>query len=401
MNSSMNISNMSINQIPGQVTGNNQQANMNKGEFLNMLQMVMTKNNSSQTMTQQSYSSTDSNFMELLLGSDLNNFDAIANSDVVNNKDIFNGINKEEKQFSENDVQNIVGMLEALQIVNPDITKLEMPTDNLVYNNGMTEKGNNLSKLINLDNYQNSSNSISEKLNTLEYGSVVNLEVPIKENQQLQPLSASAEKLISEIEGHRDKFKNKLDNQVELLIKNKPLMENQNKIITISDESTEIKSQVLSQVKDKIVFMAGEGAESNNTVKQVTMELHPHNLGKVNIKMTYENDKITVEIKALNEETQRIISSNAGELTDILKKTTETVVNVEVKPFNSEQKSTNYNPNNDQNYQQNYNQDNNQSNENAKQGNSYQHKDGNNKNNEKDDTFSQLINLRNSKLNNM
>lgn len=400
MNSSMNISNMSINQIPSQVTGNNQQANMNKGEFLNMLQILMTKNNGSQTMTQQSYSSTDSNFMELLLGSDLNNFDAIASSNVVNSEDIFNGINREEKQLSENDVQNFVGMLETLQIVNPNITKLEMPTDNLVYNNGMTEKGSNISNLINLGNYQNSSNSIPKNLNTLEDGTVVNLEVPINENQQTQSLSASAEKLISEIEGHRDKFKNKLDNQAELLIKNKPLTENQNKIITISDESTEIKSQVLSQVKDKIVFMAGEGAESNNTVKQVTMELHPHDLGKVNIKMTYENDKITVEIKALNEETQKILSSNAGELTDILKKTTEAVVNVEVKPFNSE-KPTNYSPNNDQNYQQDYNQDNNQSNENAKQGNSYHHKDGNNKSNEKDDTFSQLINLRNLKLSHM
>jgi len=47
---------------------------------------------------------------------------------------------------------------------------------------------------------------------------------------------------------------------------------------------------VLAQVEDKIVMMAKDGTQ------QVTMELFPENLGKVNIKMSIEAEKMIVEI---------------------------------------------------------------------------------------------------------
>ena len=102
--------------------------------------------------------------------------------------------------------------------------------------------------------------------------------------------------------------------------------------ITISDGSTEIKSQILSQVKDKIIIMTGNNHDSNG-IKTITMQLKPQDLGKVDIKMSYDNDNLTVEIKALNEETQKVLSSNINELRELLSKTSEADVKIIVKPY--------------------------------------------------------------------
>lgn len=167
----------------------------------------------------------------------------------------------------------------------------------------------------------------------------------------------------------------------------------ENKIITISDGSTEIKSQVLSQVKDKIIFMT-ENAHEPNGIKTITMELRPQALGKVDIKMSYENNKLTIEIKALNEETQKILSSNTNELRELLSKTSEADVKIIVKPYemknhnvlnyqNSEQSNVlNFYQNNEQNHQ-------------GRQRNKYYY--DNNIKTKEEDVFSELIDLNYSK----
>nr|WP_312577374.1 flagellar hook-length control protein FliK [Sedimentibacter sp.] len=99
------------------------------------------------------------------------------------------------------------------------------------------------------------------------------------------------------------------------ILENKtPIFNENNKIIEISDESTKIKDAVLSQVEDKIIFMAKE----KEGTQQVTMELNPKNLGKVNVKMSVEPEKITVEIMALDQKTSSILVSNTQELTKAL-----------------------------------------------------------------------------------
>ena len=103
----------------------------------------------------------------------------------------------------------------------------------------------------------------------------------------------------------------------------------ENKIIAVTDESTELKAEILSQVSDKIIITAEK--DMLGDTKTISMQLQPQNLGKVDIKLTYENDKLTVEIKALNKETQKILSSNTDELKEMLSKTSS--VKIVVKPF--------------------------------------------------------------------
>lgn len=205
--------------------------------------------------------------------------------------------------------------------------------------------------------------------------------------------SVSAEKLIAEIENHRNSFKNEMNMQAEVLTGPRTQSQENNTIINISDESSQIKSQVLSQVKDKIVFMADEGVEYGTSTKQVEMELHPVSLGKVDIKMTFENNKLTVEIKAQNEETQKLISSNADELANILGKTSETV-NIVVKSNDYKYEHQLYSYNSAEQKNEELNQDNGGQ---GRQRNSYYREDKENA--DDDGVFSQLINIRTIKLN--
>lgn len=205
--------------------------------------------------------------------------------------------------------------------------------------------------------------------------------------------SVSAEKLIAEIENHRNSFKNEMNMQAEVLTGPRTQSQENNTIINISDESSQIKSQVLSQVKDKIVFMADEGVEHGTSTKQVEMELHPVSLGKVDIKMTFENNKLTVEIKAQNEETQKLISSNADELANILGKTSETV-NIVVKSNDYKYEHQLYSYNSAEQKNEELNQDNGGQ---GRQRNSYYREDKENA--DDDGVFSQLINIRTIKLN--
>jgi flagellar hook-length control protein FliK len=151
------------------------------------------------------------------------------------------------------------------------------------------------------------------------------IDVPMTEG--IKEISTYAENLIIQIENNRNKFRDEIDLNAGLAQKNK-IMFSENKTIQVSDESSYIKSSAISQIKDKIELMVSEGT---NGTKEVTMELRPENLGKVNIKMFYEGSKLTVEIKALDEETSKLLMSNSQELAKLLNKTADSNVNVVVK----------------------------------------------------------------------
>ena len=132
-----------------------------------------------------------------------------------------------------------------------------------------------------------------------------------------------------------------------------------------------------------------------NGVKTITMELRPQNLGKVDIKMIYENDKLTVEIKALNEETQKILSSNTAELRNLLNKTSEVDVKITVKPYEELKYEPMHNNRGDeQNYYQNNEQ--NHKNQQGRQRNKYYFE--NDAKQSESDVFSELIDLNYSKI---
>lgn len=199
--------------------------------------------------------------------------------------------------------------------------------------------------------------------------SKVSHDVPLTEG--IKEISTYAEKLITQIENSRNKLKDEIDLNAGIAQKSK-LMFSENKIIQVNDESSYIKSSAISQIKDKIELMV---KESTNGTKEVTMELKPESLGKVNIKMFYEGNKLTVEIKALDEETSKLLMSNSQELAKLLNKTVDSNVNVVIKHESA--------------YGQNpldYNQDQGQN----QQKNNY-HYSGNNQDDNDDDMFSQIM----------
>jgi len=156
-----------------------------------------------------------------------------------------------------------------------------------------------------------------------------------------------------------------------------------NKIIEVSDESSEIKKAVLLQVEDKINFMAS-GKEG---MQEVTMELYPKSLGKVNVKMLIENGKINIEIMALDTKTSNILMSSVNELTKSLQHNNNySTVNIVV----ADSESNQFNQSN-LNYSQNHNQ--------REQSQTNKKFYDNNDDLDESDIISELINLRNIKLN--
>lgn len=199
----------------------------------------------------------------------------------------------------------------------------------------------------------------------------INPDVP--QTEIIKEISTYAEKLITHIENSRSKLKNEIDLNANLAEKNK-LMFSDNKVIQVSDESSYIKSSAISQIKDKIELMVNE---RTNGTKEVTMELQPEKLGKVNIKMFFEGNKLTVEIKALNEETSKLLMSNSQELAKVLNKAVDSNVNVIVK---HDETAYGQNP---LDYDQNQNKN--------QQKNNYTYS-GNDHDDDDDDIFSQIMN---------
>lgn len=393
MNVNMNLNNMMMNQVQNNnLIVNKQPSVMDNNTFLNLLTMMADNNVTNAPITTDS-TDTNNSFMQLLAGSDgMNNYLDLLNtnniSQVNTNIEDFMAESDENEQSEVDKLIEGVYMQQAyLNFITPDIAGVQVGQDNsteLVNGSFETYK-----PLLNYNKLPSLNQDLPQNKLNVNNGEV-KIEKPV--------LSPQAEKLISDIESKRDKLIKDINSNIEMLLGNKTINSDQNKIIQLSDESTQIKSQVLNQVSDKIVVMTEEILDEGNAVKQVTMELNPKELGKVDIKMTIVDGKVTVEVKAQNEETQKMIASNADELLNILTKTSEKV-SIVVKSNDSSYNNHLINSHDKeiQNNGENYHEDQNLDQDNRKR--NYYFYDEDNKNSDDDGKFSELINLRSIKLN--
>ncbi len=194
------------------------------------------------------------------------------------------------------------------------------------------------------------------------------------------------EMMSSEINKNKEEFKNELDLSRIALADKKIVFKDNNRIIKVSDESSQIKSSVLSQLNDKIMIMVRDGSQ------KVKMKLFPEKLGEIDIKMSFENQKIKIEIMASNKETEKLLISHAGELTSILNKSNDSFANVVVK--SSENQHSQFEQNSFTfNHQKNENQNHQNQNHQNYVFNSFA------EDNDEGSLITEMINLRNLKLN--
>lgn len=406
MNGNVNLNAM-MTQVPSnmmqisnnKLSANNQAVAMDKNSFAKMLAKMNGINelNGATDQINTQLNGTN-NFLIMDIMQENNLIDSMVFNDT-------NGIvaEGEEKQDIEKNLETFI-MHNAYNFGIPSIISTKLNVDNDSLSNEYLQNpvsfdlealgaletvGNNIMSKDYKFNNENKDNHFQLLNFETELEADKNQEAASKESLNL---SFSAEKLITEIEKHRENLIKKIDFNVNMLTANKTSAEGQN-IIKISDESNELKPQIMSQVKDMIVFTAEQGPEPGSTIRNVTMELTPASLGKVEIKMSFDDNKVTVEIKALNEETQKLIASNVDELAVILGKTSETV-NIVFKSPNSlhEHQLYTYNQDNNKNNEQQFNQDAQNNGHGRQKNNYYYNEDSNSK--EDDDTFSQLINLR-------
>lgn len=395
----MNVS-MDLNNILNQV-----QNNLNTGKtylaagndtFLAMLNSMMAENNLNQLSESMNNGNTEINsgLMELLAGNgtDYLNLAGMNNTDInemTGNMNIFASADT-EKSDDEYSIESSYLMQNYFNLIAPQIAGItgNTVTDSDAY---MLSDLNKLQGL-NQNTYQNTiynnGNSNQSDMKSPDMRTS-DMDAGQMRNEKVV-LSPQAEKLITEIEARRNKLKSDINSNAEMLNfnSNKNIVPEGNKVIQLSDESTQIRSQVVEQVRDNIVMLTEIDTADGSTAKQVTMELYPRELGKVDIKMTMVDNKMTVEIKALNEETQKILASGADDLLKSLSKTAETISIVfksnnsvqeqVVNYYDKESKANEFNHDN-----QNLDQDN-------KRRNEYFYDEDNKKSD--DDTFSEMMN---------
>lgn len=439
----MNISNLLVNMSNSslQQNGNlNLNENNGKNSFYSMLTMMMQDGNTTSEIPADA-SISDGNIMNMILNGNLNNklmiYSNISNADISNtdisNTDISNLLqvdNKEDKSISstEIDYNNLMNMLSGIiqNISYSDIQKLAVENEGTINNlaQGIQQNANLKYLALNENMGSNSKNiheflksTISENSSLAKNSFVVEGTENKQQNNELYKALITSEKqnglgninlnadslkeaLVVKVNKSKENFKEEIDLSRGIVENKNVILGSNNKIIEVSDESSQIKTAVLSQIEDKIVVMANQKEET----QQVMMELFPKNLGKVNIKMSMDAEKITVEIASLSEETGKILMSNIKELTSALQNTINREVNISVtsnKIIQTEQSNLNYSSQqsglNYSNQQSGLNYGDQQSNK-ERNSSSYTFKndlDGN----VEDSNITEMMNLRNLKLN--
>lgn len=404
MSMGVNINNIYVNNMQNNLLANNKENNINKGNFLNMLSNLLLEGNSEVAGSEGSNTYNDLNIINLILG---NNVEGNEEKNILNlllseNAKVITKSNAEDNS----EEANFKNALEIGSLVENYINLIN------IYNS-MDNKENKeiVNDILNSNVMANNSTENLKSHNSENLQSNFITTTSTTEKNMITDYNVITEKLLSSIKDNEDKPKNDVnkvneDNEAneasfeaQVAMQKIPIDSENNKVITVSDESNNIKSQALPQIKDKIVFMSEEGVDGGNGIKHVTMQLQPHNLGKVHIKMTFDNNKVTVEVKALNEETQKILASNIEELANQLNKTSDSVFNVIIKSNDSlNEQVLKYNYNADQGNEQQYlNQNNNSPNEHGRQRNHY-YSNNNDDENVEDGVFSQLINFKNMVL---
>ena len=225
------------------------------------------------------------------------------------------------------------------------------PTEIMESINSLRQVRDNISSKLNLDNItNNSSTSVafnnSNSLDTTTINNVVNT-VNVSNNSDNM-----TNQIITDIIDNTKEIKIEGISEA-LLSANGVNIQNDNKIITVSDESSIIKDSVMTQIKDQIVLMKAEGKQT------VTMQLTPENLGKLDIKMIFEGGNLSIEILTSNSKAQSIILSNISELKSILQNSfaDRTFVNVEAQKQSFENNENQNNQGYSQQHSQEHSQD--------------------------------------------
>lgn len=149
-------------------------------------------------------------------------------------------------------------------------------------------------------------------------------------------------------------------------------------IIKVSDESSQLKNSMITQIKDQILIAKNEGKQT------VTMQLNPESLGKLDIKMVFEKGNLSVEIMTSNERTHSLLLSNISELKSVLQNNLADKPNVDVAMQHNAQSENLFEDNQNSNSRHQYQENKNYSNEQT-----------NDDNNDDNDFMSELSRLRN------
>jgi len=349
----MDMSNLLINMSNNnlQISGKqNTKTSKEQNSFLNLFNIVMKNKIESNEISEIDSSTSNNDIINMFLNGNLNEQISmtdsnISNGDIINLMPIDNQ-NDKSSNSAETEFNNLIGML--LNVTqNIPITEMQKVNTEEIMESSIQgisiQQVSNVGNLISSKNAENNSNK-SKEFNTIENllvnndfskniftakeGTIINQEIDgsiqmvskIESGDFTIKLNSNLNSLNEEVVNQNEKVKDETKLNVDVdfsknIVENKDVVfSSNNKIIEISDESSEIKSTVLNQVEDKVILMAN----SKDGTHEVNMELFPDNLGKVNIKMSINADKITVEIMALNEKTGNILLSNAQELTKVL-----------------------------------------------------------------------------------
>lgn len=297
-----------------------------------------------------------SNIMSMLLGLEYNNI-----------------FNPETNDFTEAAAGNILQGIQQkndlnIQEYNPGITKAPFSFTNI-------ESSDN--KAVNsyqfLMSHMNSQGKYIDKPDTETVPSIM--------MEKESKLNILKEAVFNEADNSMERLKREIDTS-RMIVQNKKSVFSDNKIIEVSNEASKIKGSIISQVKDKILL----AAKDKDGTQSITMELFPKNLGKVDIKLSIEAKKVTVEIFAANKEVGQILMSNADELAKTLQRSSGSYVDVTVSnnSFMSQYENSNLNYSSNQGERQHYS-------------NNYGIVNSHEKSDE-DDTVIEMLNLR-SRLN--
>lgn len=409
----MNVANL----LPNIGTTNNLNSNMktnnSQGKFVNLLAMLLqNKNMTSTNLSENSHA--DINVQNLLLGNDLN--EHLINTEIDNS--VLPTIpnlqeNQEDNLDLEYDYSSMINMVYGADLTDlTDLTNFFQNFDNSVnfenivndiMNSDVRNQGNvanasnivvnNDGTVINSNNSELFINNQNLYSNEFQFDNLAQTETKLEE-QVLDPKLASElnkhkivsektilkDNLVSTIETDKENFKEKINFQIEQTGLNKTTYDFENKIIKVSDESSLLKSTVLTQIKDRIDLMYDEKSQ------HVVMELYPKNLGKVDIKMSFENEKLTVDIMALDKETQSILMTNVKELSSILENKIDTAVQISIKNDMLQYDTNNLDSNGQQDSYQ-------------RDSKSEYYTESNNEDKDEVSLISEMMNLRNAKLN--
>jgi|GEM_PF-700532 len=429
----MDANNLLVNMVSNnlQISGKqNTKTSNEQNSFLNLLNMVLQNKIDTNEIPEMDSNTSNNDIINMFLNGNSNEQISIVDSN-ISNANVIDLMQTDiqsdkESKSSETDYNNLIGMLLNITQNIPITDMQKMNTEEIIENSiqGISiQQISNIENLISSRNVENNSNN-SKEFNGISAASTNNLMEKLlvnnnfsknifaaKEGTKINQENDGSNQLLSKIvsgdftsklnsnlnlnsqnqevmnQNEKVKDESKLNVDVDFsksIVENKDVIfSNNNKIIEISDESSEIKSTILNQVEDKVILMAN----SKDGTQEVNMELFPDNLGKVNIKMSINADKITVEIMALNEKAGNILLSNAQELTKVLQNNfSNGTVNIIV----TENSLNQYNQSN-----LNYNQQ--QNNKEQSYKNQFFNNDLTDIN--EDNKITEMINLRNLKLN--